>query len=45
MGGGGNGSNGLSSDLLSSIYSDLKLQLLKVTAEVIDKCQHIKIGV
>ena len=36
-----NGSNGSSCDLLSSNYSDLKLQLLKVTEEVIDKCQHI----
>ena len=57
MGGGGNGSsngsgdfndpvtNGSSSDLLSNYLSDLKMQLLKVTEMVKDKCQHIKIGV
>ena len=33
--------NGSSSDYLS----DLKLQLLKMTEMVKDKCQHIKIGV
>ena len=45
MGGGGNGSNGLSSDLLSSNYSDLKMQSLKMIEMVKDKCQRIKIGV
>ena len=57
MGGGGIGSsngsgdfndpvtNGLSSNILSSNYSDLKMQSLKMIEMVKDKCQHIKIGV